>query len=515
MEMTKPTNKRQKYKIHGQAGRLFRAAGARAVAFLAVGALAACLLLTLAPDNAFSQENNTSGNYYEIRDGRMYIIIDKHTDKTTLEQFLDRYDLSDLGLIRVLSSGNLDKLKKMGWRVDTDNSRKLVISKVIGGIDQLGNPEKRMALTEAHPNTYDLFPSQNDDLVYGFNRFSGKFPFAVQDSLVTFFLKGHTGARQVLLAGSFTNWQNGALTMTRTDSGWTRVVKLNPGKYWYKFIINGGWTPDPDNKLNETDHRGNTNSVYYKPNTVFSLPGYNSARDAYLTGSFNDWNPGELPMEKGPFGWMIHLYLAEGTYAYKFVVDGKWQEDPANPHQVPDGHKGFNSVYRLGKPHLFALKGYPSAKSVVLTGSFNGWKTYDLLMHKTAEGWELPYTLGPGNYEYRFLVDGKWINDPANPLFLYNRDARTVNSFLIIQPNYTFRLEGYANAKTICLAGDFNDWTPDALKMERVGDTWVFHVHLSVGKHLYKFIVDGRWIKDPANPLWEENDNSVIWMEER
>ena len=51
--------------------------------------------------------------------------------------------------------------------------------------------------------------------------------------------------------------------------------------------------------------------------------------------------------------------------------------------------------------------------------------------------------------------------------------------------------------------------------MKRVGDAWVFSVHLSVGKHLYKFVVDGRWIKDPDNPLWEENDNSVIWMEER
>jgi len=94
-----------------------------------------------------------------------------------------------------------------------------------------------------------------------------------------------------------------------------------------------------------------------------------------------------------------------------------------------------------------------------------------------------------------------------------------VNSYLIVQPNYTFRLEGYADAKTVCLAGDFNDWTPDALTMKRVGDAWIVKVHLSVGKHLYKFIVDGRWIKDPANPLWEDNeqntDNSVLWMEER
>ena len=200
-------------------------------------------------------------------------------------------------------------------------------------------------------------------------------------------------------------------------------------------------------------------------------------------------------------------------------MDGKWYEDPANSHRLPDGHRGFNSVYQLGQPYLFTLRGYPLAKSVVLTGSFNGWKTHDLFMQKTAQGWQLPYTLGPGNYQYRFLVDGKWINDPDNPLFLRDRKNNTINSFLIIQPNYTFRLEGHADASAVFLAGDFNDWTPDALKMQRIGDAWIFNVHLSVGKHLYKFIVDGNWTRDPANPLWEENEydtgNSVLWMQQK
>jgi hypothetical protein len=478
------------------------------------------LLLTLVPGTAHSQGEKPSREAsYTIRDGRMYITIDKHIDKAKLDKFVLQYDLDDLGLPRVLSSANVSKLLKQGWKIDLNNGTRLVISKLMQGVDQLANPEKRMALAEDHPNPLDLFPAQNDNLVYGSNHFTGKYPFAVKDSLVTFFLRGHRAAGKVLLAASFTNWQYGALPMIRTDSGWISVVPLKAGKYWYKFIIDGGWTPDRDNDLEETDPSGNTNSVYYKANSTFFLPGHTEGKDAFLTGSFNGWNPGELPMVKGPFGWTIHLYLAEGTYTYKFVVDGKWFEDTANKNRLSDGHKGFNSVYRLGRPHLFTLSGYPSAKTVTLNGSFNGWRENELLMHKTATGWELPYTLGPGNYEYGFFVDGKWTTDPANPLFLSNRTSRTVNSYLIIQPNYTFRLQGFADAKTVCLAGDFNDWTPNALQMKRVGDAWTFKVHLSIGKHLYKFIVDGRWIKDPANPLWEENeynsDNSVLWMEER
>ena len=53
--------------------------------------------------------------------------------------------------------------------------------------------------------------------------------------------------------------------------------------------------------------------------------------------------------------------------------------------------------------------------------------------------------------------------------------------------------------------------------MKRIGEEWVFSVHLSIGKHLYKFIVDGKWMIDPGNPLWEDNEygtnNSVIWIQ--
>jgi Glycogen recognition site of AMP-activated protein kinase len=476
------------------------------------------LLMTLAVNTSFSQGDMQKASY-TIREGRMYIRIMKKIGKGTLDKFVDRYDLGDLDLGSVLASGQVTQLTRIGWRIDINNEGQLVISKPIGGIDQLGNPEKRMALTEDHPNSDDLFPPRNDDLVYGFNRFTGKFPFAIRDSLVTFFVKGHSNAHEVLLAASFTSWQFGAYHMTRTDSGWISVVRLGPGKYWYKFIIDGGWTTDPDNALAEADPNGNVNSVYYKPNVVFSLDGHTGNKDAFITGSFNGWKPGELPMQRTPTGWTIQLYLADGTYTYKFVVDGKRIEDPANSNRAPDEHNGFNSVFRLGSPHLFALKGYKTAKTVVLAGTFNNWQTNEWYMHKTADGWELPFTLGPGNYQYRFIVDGKWIDDPANPLFVYNRPHHVANAYLIIGSNYTFRLRGYPDANEVCLAGDFNDWTPNALKMKRIGDAWIFKVHLSVGKHVYKFVVDGHWIKDPDNPLWEENeyntDNSVLWWEEK
>jgi hypothetical protein len=54
--------------------------------------------------------------------------------------------------------------------------------------------------------------------------------------------------------------------------------------------------------------------------------------------------------------------------------------------------------------------------------------------------------------------------------------------------------------------------------MIRQKGKWIFPMYLKPGKYTYKFIVDGRWILDPANRLYEENrygtGNSVFWMDQ-
>jgi hypothetical protein len=454
---------------------------------------------------------------FTLKNGRMYVTLPFHIGKAQLDSFVDRYDLGDMDLERVLFTRKYNKLQKKGWKVEMDGKRILQLSKLVAGPDDLGDPGKRIKITEEHPTIAERFPAESDDLLYGCNRFVRKFPFLVRDSMVTFFLKGHTNARGVLLAGSFTNWQNAALKMMPTDSGWIMDVKLGPGKYWYKFIIDGGWTIDPDNRLHEDDGQGNVNSVYYKTNVVFTLNRFRNAREVFLAGSFNNWASHELEMDRTSMGWALDIYLAAGTHTYKYVVDGTWYQDPDNPDQLPDGRfHGFNSVIRIGSPYHFFLKGYTNATQVVLAGSFNRWKPFELLMTKTATGWSLPYVLGPGNYGYRFIVDGKAIADPENPYFVADAGKGSKDSYLVVSPNYTFRLHGFGNATKVYLAGDFNFWTPGSLLMKRIGEDWIFRVHLSTGKHLYKFIVDDNWIIDPSNPLWEDNEygtgNSVIWV---
>jgi 1,4-alpha-glucan branching enzyme len=56
----------------------------------------------------------------------------------------------------------------------------------------------------------------------------------------------------------------------------------------------------------------------------------------------------------------------------------------------------------------------PEAKEVYLVGNFNNWDANAKPMKKDKNGiWKAALSLKPGRYEYRFLVDGNWENDPG------------------------------------------------------------------------------------------------------
>ncbi|MBR1723266.1 MAG: glycogen-binding domain-containing protein [Treponema sp.] len=59
------------------------------------------------------------------------------------------------------------------------------------------------------------------------------------------FFYGNPRASEVLLAGDFTSWQDGALQMEKGDKGFTLVKTFPKGTtVKYKFIVDGSWTTD-------------------------------------------------------------------------------------------------------------------------------------------------------------------------------------------------------------------------------------------------------------------------------
>lgn len=73
----------------------------------------------------------------------------------------------------------------------------------------------------------------------------------------------------------------------------------------------------------------------------------------------------------------------------------------------------------------------------------------------------------------------------------------------------TFELKGYATAKEVFVTGSFNDWNAKELKMQRKGDAWITTAQAAVGRHSYKFVVDGSYITDPGNKLTEKDREFV------
>src|SRR5882672_5533188 len=104
--------------------------------------------------------------------------------------------------------------------------------------------------------------------------------------------------------------------------------------------------------------------------------------------------------------------------------------------------------------------------------------------------------------------------------FVYEGESYTATKLNLPAPslkgNTTFRLKGYPDASIVALAGSFNNWNQSQFIFGREGDEWVCRIDLEPGKHAYKFIVDGNWLLDPANPNTEDDDygvkNSVIMV---
>jgi 1,4-alpha-glucan branching enzyme len=53
-------------------------------------------------------------------------------------------------------------------------------------------------------------------------------------------------AREVMVAGSFNDWQPTVTPMTKKPGGlWCAQLLLKPGHYEYRFIVDGQWKDDP------------------------------------------------------------------------------------------------------------------------------------------------------------------------------------------------------------------------------------------------------------------------------
>jgi Glycogen recognition site of AMP-activated protein kinase len=69
-------------------------------------------------------------------------------------------------------------------------------------------------------------------------------------------------AKNVKLAGDFTEWQHHPLNLAKAQDGaWSVNVPLYPGHYSYRYIVDGEWRDDPHSTRHVPNPFGTTNSV--------------------------------------------------------------------------------------------------------------------------------------------------------------------------------------------------------------------------------------------------------------
>jgi len=79
---------------------------------------------------------------------------------------------------------------------------------------------------------------------------------------VTFTLHADKG-KSVYLAGEFNKWDPTAKKMAyKAASGlYAATIKLSPGTYQYKFVLDGTWCADPENVNSVANNHGTFNSI--------------------------------------------------------------------------------------------------------------------------------------------------------------------------------------------------------------------------------------------------------------
>jgi type 1 glutamine amidotransferase len=455
-----------------------------------------------------------------MEDGHLVFHLKKNWNDEKRAEVAEQYGLDSLMLEMVLASPSEGAFEFEGdqWNIQKTGKNSIRLSKNMEDLSGEMDWRKDMILTPIAPGA-ELKKGagyvDEEKTIFGVNRLKENVVIQYPNGKTKFTLQGYEDANEVLISGSFNDWSTSGFAMTRVRDGWEIDLRLAPGKYLYKFIVDGRWISHPGNALYERDGWGGKNSAMYRYNHKFELEGFSEAKRVFVAGNFNNWNEKQLRMSRTRDGWVLPVFLKEGTYSYKFIVDGEWITDPDNPVVRPDGGGNFNSVLALGDTTMFRLNGYTEANEVRLTGTFNNWNEAELKMTKTAGGWELPYVLSSGNYEYKFIVDGEWMIDPSNPYLINHGDYQ--NSFLAVDPNWDFATSAFPDAREVLVTGNFTGWSHHNNSMVKSQGKWRFPIHLRPGKYLYKYVVDGEWVIDPDNPAYEENEfgsgNSVLWIE--
>ena len=277
----------------------------------------------------------------------------------------------------------------------------------------------------------------------------------IEGNKVTFYYYGPT-ASSVQLAGTMTGWGDGALGMTLNhDTGyWSITLELEPEWHEYKYIVNSKWINDD---LNEKK-AGNGNSYFIIAGLRGAEVNAKRGSKTQLPDTLELW---DADSEKKS-DVAVTYALSEETSAADYADSIKLaQEDEGvttlSVGNLPVTVEKFTLTATDGSSNTATITvnvvdmespviedgmvtfNYQNAEAerVQLAGNMNGWDKDDINSAMTLDSetgcWTIQVPLGPGWYEYKYVVyyagsgEPSWVSDPLN-----NKVLDGGNSYFVI-----------------------------------------------------------------------------------
>lgn len=362
----------------------------------------------------------------------------------------------------------------------------------------------------------------------------------------------------VSLCGNFNDWIVGADAMVKEEiNKYVVSVDLPKGEYEFKIVQDGLWYGSNKTLSNATaglemsisynncklKATGGTYKFIYNPYShtlsieATVLSEETSYSDVYLSGDFNNWSiNGNAMKTTDDITYTITLEFERGTYYFNIINKGLWYGDSIVFNDSTKNYSlkmsgGACTLVATGGTYEFSFntekntltltqtiaKNDPANVShVYLAGDFNNWSsTANVMTKESATSVTNKITLYPGIYKFKIVCDGLWYGSDTTILnstseagvVLYSdKGDCTIEtkggsytfhfdiSTKTVKIDYQETSVDAASLTTVSIAGDFNNWSKTANKMDRASNSTVStSIELKAGTYNFKIVQDDLW----------------------
>lgn len=122
------------------------------------------------------------------------------------------------------------------------------------------------------------------------------------------------------------------------------------------------------------------------------------------------------------FGFDKYSRGAKDFFSFaREIITSQQKVEDVTMQKISEKLKNITSKKLKEFHHVTFSFNAPTARSVFVVGDFNNWGVNESTkLEKTNGLWSKVLPLRTGKYQYKFVVDGQWIEDPTNPRTVAN-----------------------------------------------------------------------------------------------